>query len=81
MSYRIDSDGRVVDMLVESAPSVGAHAFITAAKDALRDWRYDPADPALDSEARLRQRFVFRVGNEDSVERCAMVTGSRICRS
>lgn len=81
MSYRIDADGRVVDMLVESAPSVGAHAFITAAKDALRDWRYDPADPALDSEARLRQRFMFRVGDEDSVERCVMVTGSRICRS
>jgi bla regulator protein blaR1 len=81
MSYRIDADGRVIDMLVESGPAVGAHAFITAAKDALRDWRYDPADPALDSQARLRQRFVFRVGNEDSVERCVMVTGSRICRS
>jgi TonB family protein len=81
MSYRIDADGRVVDMRVESAPSVGAHAFITAAKDALRDWRYDPSDPALDSEARLHQRFVFRIGDEDSVERCVMVTGSRICRS
>jgi beta-lactamase regulating signal transducer with metallopeptidase domain len=81
MSYRIDADGRVVDMLVESAPPVGAHAFISAAKDALRDWRYDPADPALDSQARLQQRFMFRVGDEDSVERCVMVTGSRICRS
>lgn len=79
MSYRLDSDGHVVDMQAESPPP-RASAFVAEARNALSDWRFTPAAAEHYAGQRLTQRFAFRIGEAERVERCLFMTGTRICR-
>lgn len=79
VSYLLDADGRVVDMLAEDPPP-RASAFIAEAKRALVDWRYSPDAARRHAGQRLSQRFAFRLGDTEVEENCRYLTGTRICR-
>lgn len=79
ISYLLDADGRVVDMLAEDPPA-RASAFVAEAKRALVDWRYSPDAARRQAGQRLSQRFAFRLGDTAVDENCRYLTGTRICR-
>lgn len=79
ISYLLDADGRVVDMLAVDPPA-RASAFVAEAKRALVDWRYSPDAARRQAGQRLSQRFAFRVGDTEVEENCRYLTGTRICR-
>lgn len=79
VSYLLDANGRVVDMLAEDPPA-RAYAFVAEAKRALVDWRYSPEAARLQAGQRLSQRFAFRLGDAEVEESCRYLTGTRICR-
>ena len=62
LSYRIGRDGRVEDMDIDRA--VSSVAFERAAREALRQWRFAPAD-ADGRLLRVRFDFVLKQGSVD----------------
>lgn len=78
LRYQIGADGRVTEIEVEDAQA--STEFESAARDALRQWRFDPS--AADGQP-LKVQFDFVLGKPDSedVHRgCERLTGSRLCR-
>lgn len=80
LAYRVGADGEVLAIATHAAPA-GAQAFVDAAADALRQWRYTPEAAAELAGETLRHRFVFRddAAGERQPPGCSMVTGSRLC--
>lgn len=79
ISYLLDAEGRVVDMLAEDPPP-RASAFIAEAKRALVDWRYSPEAARRQAGQRMTQRFAFRLADVEVEQSCRYPTGTRICR-
>jgi TonB family protein len=76
LSFQVDTDGRPVDIRVESSSQ---SMFAAAAREAVAGWRYAAnASPT----ARQRQHFEFSLDNRGDGEGrpgCPQVTGTRIC--
>jgi bla regulator protein blaR1 len=79
LSFRIDAEGRVFDIAVDSEDRPGV--FAAAARNALRRWRFPPGDA---DDRRHLQPFDFTLSEVDrgidGQDLCQRSTGSRICR-
>lgn len=83
LSFSIASDGSVQN--IETVSNHGAEQFITAAAEALRQWRFD-VDSVSPSIERYTQDFDFALGKpakkaEADDPNCKVSTGSHICRT
>lgn len=81
-AFSIDRAGRVRDIRGVSGDTQGA--FAVAARNALRQWKFDPASIPHGAPRSYRQDFEFvsasrALGSEDS-ETCITPTGSHLCR-
>ena len=92
LSFVLDAGGQVRDVKVER--STPANIFDSAAAQAMRKWRFDPASYPV-SGTRYTRNFVFSLGgsaksqaSSDTVgleevspaNDCRLITGTRICR-
>jgi bla regulator protein blaR1 len=79
LSFRIDKDGHVFDIEVDSEDR--PNVFAAAARNALRRWRFPPGEA---DDRRHLQPFGFKLSDAhraaDGQDLCQRSTGSRICR-
>jgi len=78
LTYRLDAQGRVIDIQASSA-TADIDDFIGSARDALSQWRFSPEVAAELSGRGLQHRFVFRDSALSDPDNCSMVTGTRLC--
>ena len=81
--FSIERNGGVRDISVVSGDARGS--FASAARQALRMWRFDANDTARVAGQRFRQNFVFLgisrgIAEGDSDTACRRWTGSNLCR-
>ncbi len=76
IEYTVRTNGKIGTMDVVESSARGM--FDSAAKRALRDWRYSKADAAQAKGMKFRQRFSFTMTNVPAD--CQKFTGSRLCR-
>lgn len=81
LTYTLDSRGHARSVRVEFAS--GDVAFVSAARAALRQWRYSREDALRLGGDRLLQEFTFRLGDNEGAQgdgRCDPLLGTRVCR-
>lgn len=81
-AFSIDRAGRVRN--IRSVSGDTQSAFAVAARNALRQWKFDPHSIAVDGVKNFRQDFEFisasrALGDEKDAE-CIAPTGSHVCR-
>jgi bla regulator protein blaR1 len=77
MTFRILPDGRVTDIEPLSVEPAGEAGFVQAARQALRNWRFERVPGGV---GRQQRSFQFRLADTDVTPRCLVNTGSRLCR-
>jgi len=78
MGFRILADGRVTDIEAISVSPPGEASFVQAARQALRNWRFERVPGGLEGQVRS---FQFRLTDAEVTPRCLVQTGTRMCRN